>query len=646
MIVLGANRIEKSFGGQILFKDLSFHLQQGEKLGLVGVNGSGKTTLFRILTGESAADTGEIYYGKEAAIGYMRQQLPQKNRTLYEEALSVFDLLIQLEKEQENIARRLSVEGPDGKLIEKQQQILDRYLREGGSIYKSRTRATLLGLGFSPEQLEQNTGVLSGGQLSKLALAKLLLGKADLLLLDEPTNHLDLLAIGWLEQFLLDFKGSYIVISHDRYFLDRVTTGILELKNGSLRRFEGNYTQYIEKSATSEELLWRHYRNQEKEVRRLEGIIAQQRRWNRERNIRTAESKQKQLDRIEKAMQKPLPPPGKIHFHFSPPVAGGNDILTVKDLKMGFNSLLFEHVDIEIKKGEKVFLMGENGCGKTTLLRIIMRQLRPLEGSVMLGSGVLPAYYDQKQQNLNPGNTVLQEAWGINSAISQTDARNALAAFLFRGDDVYKPVSVLSGGEKARVALLKLMFQRANLLLLDEPTNHLDIASREAFEEALDQYEGTLFIVSHDRYLINRMADRILHLTKQGVVSYEGGYDDYAQCMQEVQEPKREPEASDGKQAIKTGNLYLLRKERQKREAEVRALERSIEEKEQTISQLQRDMDGAADDYNELLRCGEEIQAHKTELEAFYSKWEQMQQALLCMEQELPEEDAKELNLE
>ncbi|MGI6168410.1 MAG: ABC-F family ATP-binding cassette domain-containing protein [Christensenellales bacterium] len=625
MIVLSAQHISKSFGDREILKDVSFHLQQGERVGLVGVNGSGKTTLFRILTGKTQASDGDVFINRDAVLGYMRQQQPQKGRTLYEEALSVFEPLLHIERELEDIAARLSAQGPSDILIKKQHQLLERYTREDGATYRSRTRSTLLGIGFTQEQLDQNTDLLSGGQLSKLALAKLLLGKANLLLLDEPTNHLDLLAIDWLERFLLEFRGSYIVISHDRYFLDRVTTATLEIKGAELRRFEGNYTAYVEKSGTSEELMWRHYRNRQKEIRRLEGIIAQQRRWNREKNIRTAESKQKQLDKIKEGLVKPQPPPGTIHFRFAPPVFGGNDVLTVEGLAMEFDRPLFEQVDMEIKKGERVFLMGENGCGKTTLLRLVMRQVKPARGSVEFGSGILPAYYDQAQQNLNPAHTALQEVWGMNSSLSQTEARKALAAFLFRGDDVHKPISVLSGGEKARIALLKLMFQRANFLLLDEPTNHLDIASREAFEEALDQYEGTLLIVSHDRYLINRMADRILHLTSQGVLAYEGGYDDYARCMQERPEALKEQAP---KEADRPNNLYVLRKQRQKQEADIRALERTIEHREQALEQLTQKMDQAAADYSELLRCGEQMQEQRTELDSLYEQWEQMQQVL------------------
>ncbi|MGI6175961.1 MAG: ABC-F family ATP-binding cassette domain-containing protein [Christensenellales bacterium] len=623
MIVLSAQNLEKHYGERSLLCDVSFELKAGEKAALVGVNGCGKTTLFRLITQEQKHDAGAVHIQKGIKLGYMEQHaVKDTERSLYEEVLSVFKPLQDIEKELEAIHAGIQKGERVDALVKRQHFLNEAYEHGGGYTYKNRTRTSLLGLGFDEEQLALPTGVLSGGQRSKAALCKMLLSKADVLLLDEPTNHLDLEAVQWLEEFLLGYRGAYIVISHDRYFLDKVTQKTFELQNGRLTSFSGNYSTYAQKKETAQDIEWRHYRNREKEIRRLKGIIAQQKRWNRERNIKAAESKQKVLDKLNQAHIKPEKDPAAIRFHFQAPPQSGNDVLFAKGLCKAFEGKpLFRDISFEIKRQERVFLLGANGCGKTTLLRMLMGELPAAAGEHTLGAGVKTAYYEQSQRNLNGHNTVLDEAWNARPAADQTEIRNALAAFLFRGDDVFKRISTLSGGERARLSLLKLMMNPVNFLLLDEPTNHLDIHSLEVLERALEEYEGTMLIVSHDRYLINRLADRVLHMSEGGIREYIGGYDDYLAAMQE--DAARRvllPKEKNVRQ-----NEYFLKKERQQRENSIKKLEREIALLEQECTNLQQKINDAQSEYEQLMELTAHMERTQQQLKQLYTRWESAQ---------------------
>ncbi len=528
MVYLSATNVSKAFGEETLFENVSFHVEEHDKIGLVGANGAGKTTLFKMIIGQMEPDTGGVYVNRDA-IGYMEQYAClDDGRTVLEEALSGFWKFRRMEEELHSLTAALDKAGDDAGLIERQQFLTEQYAAQGGLTYQSRVRAALLGLGFAPEDLERPLSSLSGGQRSKVSLARLLTCDAKLLLLDEPTNHLDIRSVGWLEDFLKAYDGAYLVISHDRYFLDQVTKKTFELEHGHLRMYGGGYSEYLLRKQEDREVLQHQYDSQMREIKRIEGIIAQQRQWNREKNIKTAESKQKMVDRLRGQLVKPEAELSAIRFAFNVLPGGGNDVLLAEELSKRFGEKkLFEHAKLHIRNGERVFLLGENGCGKTTLLRIITGQLPSDSGFLRLGVGIKAGYYDQNLEGLNYDKDVIHEVWDKYPQMTQTQVRNALAVFLFTGDDVFKPMRALSGGERARVALLKLMLSKANFLLLDEPTNHLDIASREALESALLGYEGTLLMVSHDRYFINKLADRVLVMKENGIEECIGNYDDY-----------------------------------------------------------------------------------------------------------------------
>ena len=533
MPILAVNDLKKSFVTRVLFDEISFEVEPGDHIGFIGVNGSGKTTLFNIIEGREPYDSGWISFGRDAVIGTVAQTVEEADDTLYGFVEGVFSELVRIENELEKVNEELEKNGPDDKLIERQIRLTERYEDGGGLTFRARTRSTLLGLGFTEDELSKHISLFSGGQRNKAQLAKLLLSGANLLLLDEPTNHLDIKAIEWLEDFLSDYRGAFIVISHDRYFLDKVTNKTMELKDKKLFKSKGNYSRHMELRSTARELELRRYLRAMKEIKRIEGMVEQQRRWGQEHNYVTAFHKQKAADRIKETLVEPERDEASIHFKFTAKEGGGNDVAVAKGLAKSFGqNEVFHDLDMLVKKGEKVFILGDNGCGKTTLLNILAGRMRPSAGTCYLGAHIEAAYYEQTMESLDPNNTVLDEVWGkYYNTISHKDIRNALGAFLFRGDEVEKKVSQLSGGERARVQLLKMMLTKANLLLLDEPTNHLDIASREVLENALDEYNGTIIAVTHDRYLVNRLADRIFHMTKDGLTEYVGGYDDYLEAV-------------------------------------------------------------------------------------------------------------------
>lgn len=620
MNLLNLSNVSKSYSTNVIFQNVSFLVEDRDKIGLVGVNGAGKTTLFRILTGQTDYDSGNVLKNKQTKIGYLEQYTcADSERCVMDELLTVFGYLQEMELKMEQVSADLERnEGDIDALIREQQQLHDEFARLDGFTYKSRARAALFGLGFSEEEFQLPVRALSGGQKTRVSLAKILLSDANLLLLDEPTNHLDISSCEWLEDFLKGYQGAVIVISHDRYFLDSVTGRTFEMENQKLTVYEGNYTTYFNLKAEYNKVLEREYTKKMKEIHRLEGVIEQQRQWSQEHNYKTAESKQKQIDRIVNTLEKPEASPDRIRFHFHTRTGGGYEVLTIRDLSKSFDQvLLFESVNMDVRKGEHVFLLGPNGCGKTTLFKMILGQIEQSKGTVKIGQNIQTGYYDQTQSDIAPDKTVFDEVSDAYPKMTNTEIRNALAAFLFRGDDVFLENKNLSGGERARVSLIKLMLSEANFLLLDEPTNHLDIQSREALEEALSGYEGTMLVVSHDRYFINKMADKIYYLQKDGVQKFDGNYSYYLEKFRESEE-QREP--------VKIENDYKKQKElesaKRRHQGKIKRAEEKIEALESEIEELTRRQAGAANDYEKLLELEGAIAEKKDELNQNYELWE------------------------
>ncbi len=629
MALLSVYDISQHFGERELFSHVTFEVGERDKIGLCGVNGCGKTTLFRMLTGELSSDTGSVTLSRETRIGYMEQHLGQHaERTLWEETLSVFEPLMQKERELEAIHTALET-APSETLIERQQLLQEQIEAAGGLYYQSRVRSTLLGLGFAEADFGRSVATFSGGQRSKAAMARLLLSDANLLLLDEPTNHLDMEASEWLEGFLQGFAGAVIVISHDRYFLDQVTNRTFEISGGRLYTTRGNYSVHREQREKERETEEKHYKLATEEIRRKEESIERFRRFNREKSIRAAESKQKAVDKLKEQLVRPESAEKEIRFGFSAETVSGNEVLNVEQLSMGFGGKpLFSHVDFQIRRGDRVFLLGANGCGKTTLLKILHGQYTPLHGSVRFGAKVSVGYYDQTQEGLSPQKTVLEELSDAYPQMTGTELRSALALFLFCGEDVFRPVSLLSGGEKARLLLLKLMLQRDNFLLLDEPTNHLDIASREALESALEGYDGTMLIVSHDRYFINRLANKILYFREDGCCMTEGNYTAYAEARRAVAQVAPPPHRAES-----GGEEYRRRKEqeseRRKLQTRARKNEEEIAAAEQEAASLREALETADPaQYEELVRLSSALEEQNRKLEQLMEEWERLQLAL------------------
>ena len=633
MIVLSGNDISVSFGGETLFHDVNFRLEENGRAGLVGVNGCGKTTLMHVINGRQEAETGGISKAAGIKIGCMEQYvIRDDNITLYDEVLEIFRPLIDAENELADIAVAIDTGDHSEQTLSRQMQLQERFEREGGLTYKSMTCSALAGLGFSEDDFNKPISVMSGGQKSKAQLAKLLLSGSNILLLDEPTNHLDITACEWLEKFLTEYKGAYIVISHDRYFLDKVTDTTFEMENRTLREYKGNYTRYLELKSEAREAQQRVYDRTVKEINRIEGIVEQQKRWGQEHNFITAASKQKQADRLKETLEKPEDLPEAIKFTFRAKEGGANDVLIAKGLSKSFDgTAVFTNAELDIKKNTTTFILGENGCGKTTLLKILTGEYQADSGEYKFGNNIQFGYYDQAQTDLDPSKTVIDEVWDRYPGMTQTQVRSALAQFLFKGDDVFKNVGKLSGGEKARVSLLKLMLSKANMLLLDEPTNHLDIHSREPLENALASYGGTLLIVSHDRYLINKLADRIVWLGKTGTVNIDGNYDRYI----ELKEAKAQSEqAVQVKAAEGKKNDY---KERKERESTLRKLSGALKRCEQAIDEIglktaelaqQMSQPEIATDYEKTSALAQEIEALKEKEEALTAEWMELSEQI------------------
>lgn len=630
MLLLSLNDISMSFADRQLFSDVDLEVYDSDKIGFVGVNGSGKTTLFRLLKGEHTPDSGAVHIAGSCKMGFMEQfACLGSTKTLFDEALTIFERLEDMELELEEIHDKIDSGDHSAEIIERQTALTEQFERDGGLTYKSRTASALTGLGFSENDLRLPVDVLSGGQRSKLQLAKLLLSDANLLLLDEPTNHLDIKSVEWLEKFLQEYRGAYIVISHDRYFLDKVTSSTIELENRHIDCYKGNYTRFLSLKAEEQERRRKVYDATMKEIHRIEGIIEQQKRWNQERNYVTIAHKQKSIDRLEATLVKPEEAPDALKFSFRSADGCGNDVFHTSGITLGFDGKqLFRNVNIDIKKGQRVFLLGSNGCGKTSLFKIFTGQYKADSGDFSYGTRVQMGYFDQAQAGLTDSKTALDEVWDEYPRMTETAVRTALGSFLFRGDDVFKHISELSGGERARIALLKLMLSGANFLLLDEPTNHLDITSCEALENALMNYDGTLFIISHDRYLINKLADKIYYLTTDGVKEYMGGYDAYALTMMNVSAEK--PAAVSPEKTEKV-NDYKQKKERdserRKLNTKVTRAEKEIEELDALISAKTEELSGLSD-YQKAMELSEEIEALRRKQEDAMAVWEEASLAL------------------
>lgn len=631
LAVLNVHGLSKSFGDKVLFDKADFEIGDRDRIGLIGANGAGKTTLFRIITGSQTADGGSVILSKNSGIAYMEQLVRTDAPTAYDEVLTVFDPLIKMEKELERLTVQLD-NSTDSDLIARYNAMHEKFVAQGGLTYKSRARSALMGLGIDDSVMKLPPGDLSGGQLSKVSLARLLLSGAGLLLLDEPTNHLDIKSVEWLEEFILSMKSAALIISHDRYFLDRVTNRTFEIEHRKITCYDCAYTRHLQIKQEREESLRRNYDNTMREVKRIEGIIEQQHRWNRERNIRTADSKQKQIDRMLDGLERPESEQRDISFNFEVKNQSGNDVLAAENVSKSFGDKeLYSGVNIKIFKGQKIFLLGENGCGKTTLLK----QLLASDGKIKFGTGVKTGYFDQTQSTLTDSNTVLDEVWNSYPTMTQTQVRGALAVFLFKGDDVFKNIGELSGGERARVALLKLMLSDANFLLLDEPTNHLDLYSRDALEKALCGYDGTVLAVSHDRHFINRLADGVLYMNKSGVDFYQGNYDSYlAHRPEEKEEKKQEKTIGSG------GMEYKKKKERaaalRKAKSDVASAEKEIADLEQQQRLINEQLwNGDGGDYQETLDMSKRAAEISEQLDGAMLRWAELSDIVEILEKQL-----------
>lgn len=616
MICLSCEKLSLAFGDDVILENVSFSLNEGDKLGIVGVNGAGKSTLFKLITGEYSPTSGNVYVDKQKRVGLLRQNACANGElSIYDEVLNhAFPHLLKAENELEELRAR--VEQGESELTQSFVNAEERFSRDGGYEFKSRARGILVSLGFAPAEHSRPVSELSGGQKTRVALASLLLCEPDILMLDEPTNHLDIDALSWLEDFLIAYPKTVLVISHDRYFLDRVSTHTLDIENRHTRLYSGSYSVFLDKKKKDRETAEKHYKNQQKEIKRIEEYIAQQKRWNRERNIIAAESRQKQLDKMNR-VSRPDAAPDNIRIAFNSSGEGANEVLTVNKLSKAYSQKsLFEDLSFTVMKQDHAFIVGENGCGKSTLIKILAKKLSADSGSIHWGMNTVFAYYDQENQNLNETNTVIDELWDAYPDLTQTEIRNALALFLFKGEDVIKPVSVLSGGEKARLTLAKLMLSRMNVLVLDEPTNHLDIGSREALEDALLQFEGTIIAVSHDRYFIQKLANRILCFNleaPQRVYDYRGSYNEFLAFRKRYEKEGSFENAAEPVTAAKTDYLNqkkaqaLLRKQKKQYEkaiADTNLLEKAIEK-------CDSDMELYSTDYVKLA----ELQVKKDEYE-------------------------------
>ena len=628
-MVLACNNISKSFGIDEIIKNASFNIEEREKAAIVGINGAGKTTLLRIIMGEYQADSGEVIIAKDRTIGYLAQhQKLSGDNTIYDELLSVKKDIIELEQK----IRRLELEMHSKEGVELE-AVMEAYSKsthqfelQNGYAYKSEVVGVLKGLGFDESDFEKKMNTLSGGQKTRVALGRLLLSKPDIIMLDEPTNHLDMNSIAWLENYLVNYDGSVIIVAHDRYFLDKVVTKVIEVERGIVSVFSGNYSDYAAKKKQLMDAKLKEYYNQQRDIKHQEEVIAKLKSFNREKSIKRAESREKLLDKIE-VIDKPITEQETMHFKLEPAKESGNDVLSVEGLSKAFGgNRLFDNVSFEIKKGEKVALIGNNGTGKTTILKIINHIIDADAGKVKLGANVEIGYYDQEHNVLHMDKTAFDEIGDAYPDMTNTQIRNMLACFLFTGDDVFKKISDLSGGERGRVSLAKLMLSNANFLILDEPTNHLDIMSKEILELALNRYTGTVLYVSHDRYFINKTASRIMELSANTVTNYIGNYDYYLE-KRDILAPKEVKQVSSEKNTAVKDDWKAQKEEQaklRKRQNDIAKIEKSIEQLEKDNSELdeQLALPEVYSDVKQLMKLNEKKQEIEKKLEKLYEDWE------------------------
>ena len=663
-MILACHHISKEYPENVVLRDVTFHLERGDKAAIIGINGAGKTTLLRIIVGEESADEGTVSFERDISYGYLAQnQGLSSERTVYEEVLSVRQYLIDMEKQLSVYEKQM--EGLKGEALTQTisgyTDLLHRFERENGYAYKGEVQGVLKGLGFTPAEFDQNVATLSGGQKTRVALGKLLLQKPDLLMLDEPTNHLDMNSIRWLETYLIGYKGTVLVVSHDRYFLDRTVSKIIELENGKSTIFGGNYSVYADRKKALREQQYHAYMNNQAQIRHQEEVIEKLRRFNREKSIKRAESREKMLQRTE-VLEKPVELRDDMHLTFTPCIKSGREVLSVEDLAKSYgDKRLFSGISFKIRRGEHVALIGDNGTGKSTILGILNEVVPPDRGIIRLGTNVHIGYYDQEHHVLHDDKTVFEEISDEYPHMNNTQIRSLLASFLFTGEEVFKRIGDLSGGEKGRVSLAKLMLSKANFLILDEPTNHLDLVSKEVLENALNSYEGTVLYVSHDRYFINHTASRILSLTKTVLLNYPGNnsektpdrfignYDFYLEKSAPVEDvllqdayrdgqgvqsapsaPDKTPEAGSGSSASSEKMSWAQQKEEQARQRkaanDLRKCEDKIASAEEEAASLEEQM-ALPENYSDAAKLAG-LQQKKEQLEeelaALYEQWEQL----------------------
>ena len=618
-MILACSSLKKSFQGNDLLKDITFKIEDHDKIAIIGVNGAGKTTLLRILCEEESYDSGDIFKSKDVVIGYLSQHNTlDPTLSIYDALLDVFKPLIQKEKRIRELEAMMASSSQLENIMKEYDQLTYEFERDGGYSYESQLKGVLKGLGFGEETWSMNIGILSGGQKTRIALGRLLLLKPDLLLLDEPTNHLDVESIEWLENYLKNYPHAIIMVSHDRYFIDQVTNQIIEIENGKSTLYKCSYDQYALLKKHNREVELKHYIDNQKEIKRMQESIDLLKSFNREKQVKRAESKEKALEKMEK-VEKPDAMPQAIRIQFQPLVESGYDVLKVKDLAMSFDKPLFENVQFEVNKQERVALIGPNGIGKTTLFHMILGDYIPQHGKIKLGSKVMIGYYDQEHTSLSFQKTIFQEISDTYPQMNNTEIRNACASFQFKGEDVFKTMNMLSGGERGRVVLMKLLLSRCNFLILDEPTNHLDIESKEVLEDALMNFEGTILFISHDRYFINKLATKVVEMSSHGSHTYSGNYSQYIENKQ-VNKVEKEKNVS-----------YLeskkIQSELRKQQNQIKKIEKEISDLELQIKQYnemlhQEEILNDYQKYNEIVK---NIDEANQKLETLMESWEELQ---------------------
>lgn len=639
-MILSCNNISKSFGTDVIIKFCSFNIEDHEKAAIVGINGAGKSTLLKIITGEEPADTGIVTLAKDKTLGYLAQQQDlQSDRSIYDELLSVKQYILDMESELRRIETAMNNASGDEleALMNRYTNLNHEFEMNNGYAYKSEITGVLKGLGFAEEDFSLHVNTLSGGQKTRVSLGKLLLSKPDIIMLDEPTNHLDMESISWLENYLLNYNGAVLIVAHDRYFLDKIVSKIIEIDNGECTVFSGNYTDYASKKAILRNMKLKKYLNQQRDIKHQEEVIAKLKQFNREKSIKRAESREKMLDKME-VVDKPVELNAKMNIKLEPSVVSGNDVLTVTDLTKSFDgNTLFNNINFEIKRGERVALIGNNGTGKTTILKLINGIIQPDSGSIYLGAKVAIGYYDQEHHVLDPDKTLFQEIQDAYPDLNNTQIRNTLAAFLFTDDDVFKYIRDLSGGERGRVSLAKLMLSNANLLILDEPTNHLDIVSKEILENALNSYTGTVLYVSHDRYFINATATRIIELTNQSIVNYIGNYDYYLE-KRDILTAKAFPDTNtDVSSSEKVKDSKISWQQSREEQNRLKKKKNDLKRTEERIAEIEKRIEDIDTEYSDpsigsntarLMELHNESTKLKKELDELYEHWEELMEEM------------------